>query len=80
MTSLFARDFSIRSIAILRDHLLHSNFERSYMTLRLLEIAIYNFSLATYVMIKFSLAMYVMIKLYTHKTCDRKNLRMHYMC
>ena len=51
------------------------------MTLRLLEIAIYNFSLATYVMIKFSLAtyvmikfslaMYVMIKLYTHKTCDR---------
>ena len=52
------------------------------MTLRLLEIAIYNFSLATYVMIKFSLAtyvmikfslaMYVMIKLYTHKTCDRK--------
>ena len=50
------------------------------MTLRLLEIAIYNFSLATYVMIKFSLAMYVMIKLYTHKTCDRKNLRMHYMC
>ena len=50
------------------------------MTLRLLEIAIHNFSLATYVMIKFSLAMYVMIKLYTHKTCDRKNLRMHYMC
>ena len=43
------------------------------MTLRLLEIAIYNFSLATYVMIKFSLAMYVMIKLYTHKTCNRKN-------
>ena len=43
------------------------------MTLRLLEIAIYNFSLATYVMIKFSLAMYVMIKFYTHKTCDRKN-------
>lgn len=41
------------------------------MTLRLLEIAIYNFSLATYVMIKFSLAMYVMIKFYTHKTCDR---------
>ena len=41
------------------------------MTLRLSEIAIYNFSLATYVMIKFSLAMYVMIKLYTHKTCDR---------
>ena len=32
------------------------------MTLRLLEIAIYNFSLATYVMIKFSLATYVMIK------------------
>ena len=43
------------------------------MTLRLLEIAIYNFSLATYVMIKFSLAKYVMIKFYTHKTCDRKN-------
>ena len=43
MTSLFARDFSIRSIAILRDHLLHSNSERSYMTLRLSEIAIYNF-------------------------------------
>ena len=41
------------------------------MTLRLLEIAIYNFSLATYVMIKFSLAKYVMIKFYTHKTCDR---------
>ena len=47
------------------------------MTLRLLEIAIYNFSLATYVMIKFSLAMYVMIKFYTHKTCNRKKF---YVC